>query len=225
MTNTITAALLLGNQLVKFPNNALGQEMINELREMPDKLEKFITDPRVHQRIKLLAKKLANDKRFVLLSSGIMSNILPEAGLKMTETTESWVKTDNMESFKHGPKVVLGQSPVTIYIVPPTLKPDEIPGFFKDIDEHFRVSKDKKFPSNKVHFIAFENSSEIPEDVLNKYGLTNDNVTKLPFTKGIKKPLESQYFGIITFQLLSYYLALAKGLNPNHSALTKAVTQ
>lgn len=226
MTNTIASLLLLGVHLAKTKNPEKASNLQKQLEAIPDKLEKFLNDPRVHQRLRALAQSIATENRFVVLSSNPMTPILTEAGLKLTETTESWVKTDNMESFKHGPKVVLGQNPATIYLVPPALKSDEATTFYNDVQEHFKINNAKNFPSNKMFFINYQNGPEVPKALLNKYQMSAEkNVMTLPHSNSFKDPLECQFLGLVTFQLLSYYLALAKNLNPNHGALSKVVTQ
>jgi glucosamine 6-phosphate synthetase-like amidotransferase/phosphosugar isomerase protein len=232
MTASIMALILFGIRTGQ-ANGTLSQQqsqaMVQQLADIPDKLERFLQNPDTHRQISDFAKRLVKPNNYVLLSKGPLSDILPEAGLKLTETSANDVKTYNTEGFRHGPKEILngvnGVAPNAIYIVPPTLSPEGAEKFFKDVESHYFTDEQPTYGTTslkRVFFITFENSPPIPQRLVKAFDAKNRILT-LPSTKGITDVLESQLTGIVAFQLLSHYLAEAKGKNPNSKGLNKAV--
>jgi glucosamine--fructose-6-phosphate aminotransferase (isomerizing) len=227
MTASILALLLFGLRLGQkrswLPLNRY-QDFFNQLSSLPQLLAEFLQNPETHERLKEFCQPLAASNQFVLLSKGVLSSALPELGLKLTETSSNIVWTDNTESFKHGRKVILkgikGMSPNCIYIVPPALSEQAAARFFQDIHAHFYSGAEKAFSSENVFFIAFQNSPPVPKELREALNIGPDDILTLPRAEGIR----SLFLCIVAFQLLSYYLALAKGENPNNPALEKAVT-
>lgn len=204
------------------------QSIIAQLQQLPQAIE-TLWEARTLKAILQFTRKLVEMNHFVLLSKGPLTLILPEVGLKLTETSSNIVYTDNSESFKHGPKVILsgvqGQHPNSIYVVP--TDPETAEGLFKDIRSHFWHTDDAgemtlTFEDDRVFFIAFENSPPIPVEIREGLSIREDKILTLPSAQHL---LDSLFMGIITFQLMSYDLAMIKGEDPNNPALEKAVTQ
>ncbi len=228
MTSSIMALLLLGLKLGQkraWLRRQAYQSLLTMLKQIPERLEQLLDDPAVHQRIEAFAKALCHTNQFVMLSKGPLSSILPEVGLKLTETSSNIVWTDNTESFKHGRKVILkgvkGVRPNCLYLIPPQLSDEAAQQFFTDIRSHFYLGEERIYSTEGVFFTAFENSPPIPYPLQRELDLNGSDILTLPASQGI----ESLFMGIVAFQLVSYYLALAKGEDPNNPALQKAVTQ
>lgn len=227
MTATIMALLLFGikcGQKRTWLKRASYQDLLTKLNEIPPKLERFLKREQTHQHLKQFAKALGDFNQYVILSKGPLSSILPEIGLKLTETSKNSVWTDNTESFKHGRKVILhgvnGIRPNCVYIIPPNLSETKAEQIFQDIRAHFFVGDKKIYATEAVFFARFENSPPLPENLIKEFGTTPNKTLALPSTHGI----ESLFLGIVAFQLVSYYVALERGEDPNNPALQKAVT-
>lgn len=228
MTASIMALLLFGlrcGQKRAWLRRASYQQLLAILADIPVALERYLDDQAQHQRLQTFAQALCDTNQFVLLSKGPLSSILPEAGLKLTETSSNIVWTDNTESFKHGRKVILhgvrGVRPNCLYLIPPNLSPEYAQKLFQDIHSHFYTDNEKVFSTEGVFFACFKNSPPIPDILKALLDSNHSDILTLPASQGI----ESLFLGIVAFQLLSYYLALAKGEDPNNPALQKAVTR
>lgn len=198
------------------------QQILLQLGKVPQKLHQLWEKP-CQSHLLAFSKKMVEVNHFVLLSKGPLVLILPEIGLKLTETSSNIVYTNNSESFKHGPKVILsgiqGQHPNAIYWIP--TQPEMAESLFKDIRNHFWVEDMLAFEDDRVFLICFENSPLPPEAIQEALNVTPDKILSLPESESI---FESLFMGIVSFQTISYYLAISKGENPDNPALEKAVT-
>lgn len=228
MTSSIMALLLFGlrcGQKRSWLKDSHFQQNLNLLSQIPRALDNFLQNEAYHNRIQTFAQALVNTNQFVLLSKGLLSTVLPEAGLKLTETSRNIVWTDNTESFKHGRKVILhgvkGVRPNCLYLIPPNLTEEQAKRIFQDIHAHFYTHGEKIFSTEGVFFTVFENSPPLPDALKETLDIHASEILTLPAAQD----LESLFVAIAAFQLLSYYLALAKGEDPNNPALQKAVTR
>jgi glucosamine--fructose-6-phosphate aminotransferase (isomerizing) len=229
MTASIMALLLFGLKLGQkrsWLRRGVYQTLLSTFEEIPDQLEAFLQDLAMRDKIDAFAGRLCDTNQFVILSRGPMASILPEIGLKLTETSRNIVWTDNTESFKHGRKVILhgvkGVRPNCLYLIPPNLPTQTADRLFQDIYSHFYSTDDEAlFSTDGVFFTMFENSPPLPESLKKALNLAEEDILVLPQSQGIA----SLFLGLIAFQLICYYLALAKGEDPNNPALQKAVTR
>lgn len=227
MTASIMGLLLFGLHLGRHrgrTKNGQHQHMLGILRDIPEQLATLLENPAQVDRVQAFARRVGSrTNQFVILSKGLLSAVLPEIGLKLTETSSNIVTTDNTESFKHGPKVILkgvkGIRPNCIYIVPPNLTPPQADQFFQDVRSHFFTDSVQTFSTDGVYFATFENSPAIPDELKQQFGIKKDEVLTLPPAD----ELAALFVALVTFQLFSYYLAQAKGEDPNNPALQKAV--
>lgn len=227
MTASIMALLLFGLRLGQkraWLKRHDYQNFLHTLQGIPERIEVMLSDQALHGKLEAFIQPMCKSNQFVILSKGVLSAILPEAGLKLTETSSNIVWTDNTESFKHGRKVILkgikGFRPNCVYLIPPDLDESQAQSVFQDIYTHFYKGDEKLYSTDGVFFMVFENSPAIPDTLKSALCLTDSEILTLPATQGI----ESVFLGIVAFQLLSHYLALAKGEDPNNPALEKAVT-
>lgn len=228
MTASIMALLLFGlrcGQKRAWLRRSDYQSLLEMLAEIPDQLEDLLQDQFLHQQIQAFTQALCDTNQFILLSKGVLASVLPELGLKLTETSSNIVWTDNTESFKHGRKVILkgvkGVRPNCLYLIPPDLSEESAQQLFHDIHSHFYTDHEQVYSTEGVFFTRFENSPAIPPELRTALALQDSEILTLPQSHGIA----SLFITIAAFQLLSYYLALAKGEDPNNPALQKAVTQ
>jgi len=226
MTASMMALLLFGIRLGQkrsWLSRPLYADFVDTLREIPETLQLMLDDESFHEKLQAYSQGLCQTNQFVLLSKGILSSILPEVGLKLTETSRNIVWTDNTESFKHGRKVILygvkGVRPNCLYVIPPNLSEAEAARLFNDIYSHFYVDDEQVFSTEGVFLTIFENSPAMPEAFKKALNIREANLLVLPEADGIA----SLFVGLVSFQLLAYYLALAKGEDPNNPALQKAV--
>ncbi|MBX2860441.1 MAG: hypothetical protein KTR14_04355 [Vampirovibrio sp.] len=233
-TKTMTASLMLlllwglhaGHASSRISTEAF-EAIRQTLAQAPQCLGSLWEETARKQTIRF-TRKLMEVNHFVLLSKGPLVKILPEAGLKLTETSSNIVYTDNAESFKHGPKVMLsgvnGAHPNTLYIVP--RHKETAAGLFKDLRAHFWINPFQEnealaFENDRVFFIRFENSPPVPDSVYEGLSLKKENILLLPPSGGV---FDSLFLALVAFQLISYELAILKGEDPNNPALEKAVT-
>jgi len=226
MTTSIMALLLFGLRLGKrrgWLKRPVYDQFLTHLQGIPDAMARVLQDEALHKQIRIFASSLASNNQFVLLSKGLLSTVLPELGLKLTETSSNIVWCDNTESFKHGRKVILkgvqGVRPNCIYVIPPDMTEAEAKQFFLDIQAHFYLGEQAVFETSGVFFVRFANSPAIPDSLKSALNLTGTEVLELPPTSWV----ECLFVTLAVFHLLSGYLAQAKGDDPNHPTLQKAV--
>lgn len=208
------------------PSDSLAK-IQEELVSVPQALS-IVSDLDIVGKIRAFTQKLIEVNHFVLLSKGVMTQMLPEVGLKLTETSSNIVYTDNTESFKHGPKVILSgvneHHPNTVYVVPPTVADAE--ALYKDIRFHFWPSDanpaedEPAYESDRVFFIRFDNGLPVPQSLIKGLSIAPDRILTLPPSPGV---LASLIMGLGAFQVMSYHLALLKGESPDNPMLEKAV--
>jgi glucosamine--fructose-6-phosphate aminotransferase (isomerizing) len=227
-TKTLTASLMtlllwglaLGEQRLTLPTESV-QRLRSQLAAVPGTLTHLFEGHGIQAATEAFARELVAVNHFVLLSKGLMTRILPEAGLKMTETSRNIVYFDNTESFKHGPKVILsatpGATPNTVYMVPVDAGLAE--RLYKDIHSHFQ-SYSAEAPS-RVYFVRFENSPPVPQALSDLLLVRPQHQLVLP---AVFSSFEAMFSGLVAFQLISYYLAALKGDSPDQPDLSKVVT-
>jgi len=230
-TKTLTASvytLLWWGTAMAESRDTLPPEVIKRIRT---RLKHFnqgmapLCKPAFLQAVETFSQTLIKVNHFILLSRGPLELILPEAGLKLIETSNNIAYTDNTESFKHGPKVMLSGvrdvHPNTVYFIP--RQEDLANAVFEDMYSHF-TAKDGSlaYKTNRLFVLTFENNPALPDDLKKHLKIKEENILTIPPTES---QLESLFMGLMTFQLISYYLAEAKGEDPDNPNLTKAVTE
>jgi glutamine---fructose-6-phosphate transaminase (isomerizing) len=226
MSSSFMALVMLGEAMAaKWPETrALKAEgSYLPLEQAPQKLESFLQRPQTQQTLEALAQRWAavlrrNTTQSVgLLSTGAPQLAMPEAGLKLCETNALQVHTQAMEGFKHGPKVILDNEPLLLYVLPPAQSKEQAQTFFNDMQEHKRGTAFEGKPATKKAFLLrFENSEPVPPEVLDP-----SQVFTLPAIA--PDPFLQSLMTLAALQSFSLELATARHLNPNHPALSKAV--
>jgi glucosamine--fructose-6-phosphate aminotransferase (isomerizing) len=227
MTASLMATLLWGlytGQKKDKNRTQVFQNELGALKTVPSDLKRMLESKKVQRNLQGFAERLRQYRQqtnqMVLLSQGPMADILPEAGLKLTETSRKFVHTNNMESFKHGPRVMLGSQPFTIYVVPPNLSKGQADKFFADVRSHFYMGDSMVFSPNQVSFIRFQNSPEIPQSLKEDLKMTPGDAYRVMTLPPVNSMFSAQFCGLAAFQLLSAELSNY----PNDTALQKVVT-
>jgi glucosamine 6-phosphate synthetase-like amidotransferase/phosphosugar isomerase protein len=168
-------------------------------------------------------------KYLILLSKGLLSLTLAEAALKLTETSRSLVFADNTESFKHGPKVILGGhqqlKPITIYVIPSN--PVDAKGVYDDCQSHFwgkqnPATSPPQFNHQSVFWVRFQDSLTLPPILANAFSQHATQTITIPIA-GKLHPITAMFAVLVTFQWISAMFAYQRGITPDDPALTKFV--
>ncbi len=150
-----------------------------------------------------LAKALGEDmtiQRFTFLGSGVYYGLACEAMLKMKEMSLSGSEAFHSLEFRHGPKSVVGPDMLVVGLVSDAIR-----------DQEAAVLAEMRELGAKVLAIA-ENADGLPADYTVSLASGLDDAARAPLA-------------LPTLQLLAYYRAMAKGLNPDRPTnLTTVVT-
>lgn len=231
---SLMALLCLALEVAKNQPSGLGTaqqaQLATALDSIPDYLNQVLQSTDMAAGIARMAQLLEASRQMVLLSEGVPSLVLPEAALKLTETSSNWVVTDTMESFKHGRTVMLFESlpnhrPACVYCIPANYTEAQANRFFTLMETHHRFqfqgrSDAGQLPTTLV--LRFENSPAVPQHMLDSGLITSaDAIVTLP-----QSPSDAHtvFLLLVVFQWLSAQLAQCRGVNPNHPSLQKAIT-
>jgi len=208
-TKTFTAQLIVLAQLALRLAKVRGKVSQDEIDELNEKLHQIpdiiqeILDKREEQ-VKQLAKKLANEKLIIFLGRGISTATALEGRLKLLEITYIPALAYSAGESKHGPIAVIEEGVPVIFIAPNDETRKEIIGNIMEM----------KARGAKIISICEEGDEKIKE--------LSDEAIEMP--KGIPGILSPIVY-IIPLQLLAYYIAVEKGLDPDRPRnLAKSVT-
>ena len=187
---------------------------INKLKEEKEKVflasksvTDFITDDT--EKIKELVK--IDYERAIFLGSGPLVGIARESHLKLQELTggEIIAKFDSFLGFRHGPKAVVNNKTLMVYIFS---NDDYIRKYEYDL-----VASIKKVQNPVLSIGIFNNPlSEAIESEL-------DSCLSI---KSNKQPIDDAYWTIVSMvavQLYATYKSIATGLNPDSPSLSGAI--
>lgn len=176
MTGTLLALWLLGLHLGLATGavaNSRYEATLACWRQLADTVEMLLARPDLRESLQPLSQAVAGGTHthpaLVLISAGALTWALPEAALKLQETTRQPVLYYHSETFKHGPVAMLSGSPLqpvapsVLYIVPP--KPDAAALVFKDAEQHMAPYENVQQESARPRrlWLRFNNSPSIPE--------------------------------------------------------------
>lgn len=188
-TKSLTSMDLLS--ILIFNSISKGVDFTESIDKLPDLCKKVI------ENFEGLAKKIGEtDKinKFFLLANMPNFGIARESKLKLLEMTLSWADCFNTLDFRHGPKAVIDKnSLVAIFLTD------------KGIEYELQVSKEMKELGAELLIFG----DKVPESF---YGLT-ENIVDL--SENVSEWIRGILF-LPFIQLLSYYKALKKGLDPDN---------
>jgi glutamine---fructose-6-phosphate transaminase (isomerizing) len=188
-TKSLTSMDLLS--ILIFNSLSDSVNLTKSIDKLPDLCKKII------ENFESLAKKIGeNDKinKFFLLANMPNFGIARESKLKLLEMTLSWADCFNTLDFRHGPKAVIDKnSLVTIFLTN------------KGVEYELQVAKEMKELGAELLILG----DKIPD---NFYKLT-ENIIDLG--ENVSEWIRGILF-LPFIQLLSYYKALKKGLDPDN---------
>ena len=176
------------------------EETIKELQLIPDKIKKVLEQ---NDKIQKLAVKFTFAHNFLYLGRGWNYPVALEGALKLKEISYRHAEGYPAAEMKHGPIALVDEEMPVVFIATHHK-------LYRKI-----ISNMQEVISRKGHIIAIvtEGDEEIKKMV--------DEVIEVPQTLACLAPLLS----VIPLQLLSYHVAVAKGLNVDQPRnLAKSVT-
>jgi len=175
------------------------EESMAELQTLPSLLEK--TYRRVEGRCKRLAQRLKDHDDSYCLGYGICHGIALEGALKIKEITYGHCEGMYSSEFKHGPLSIVQKGYPVIYITTPE-------------DTNMIVSHMNEVSCRKGMVITISQDSNVLQQ--------NSEILLATPAAG---PNLAPIVNIVPIQLLAYYWATAKGINPDFPRnLSKTLT-
>ena len=176
------------------------EQTIKELLLIPDKIEKVLEQ---NDKIKELSAKFTFAHNFLYLGRGYNYPVALEGALKLKEISYIHAEGYPAAEMKHGPIALVDEEMPVVFIATHHQLYQKI------------ISNMQEVISRGGHIIAVVTEGD--EQVKNMV----DEVIEIPETVGCLAPLLS----VIPLQLLSYHVAVAKGLNVDQPRnLAKSVT-
>ncbi|MBK8946057.1 MAG: glutamine--fructose-6-phosphate transaminase (isomerizing) [Ignavibacteriae bacterium] len=177
-----------------------GKNILKELTLIPEKVEKIL---QLNDEIEKIAEKFVNAKNFLYLGRGYNFPVALEGALKLKEISYIHAEGYPAAEMKHGPIALIDENMPAIFLAPKDSVYDKIISNIEEV----------KARKGKIIAIASENDHEIDSLV--------DFTIKIPETIRMLMPI----LNVIPLQLLSYHIAVKKGLNVDQPRnLAKSVT-
>ena len=176
------------------------EETIRELTRIPDKIQEVLKQ---NDRIRIIAQKYMNARNFIYLGRGYNYPVALEGALKLKEISYIHAEGYPAAEMKHGPIALIDESMPVVFVATHHALHQKI------------ISNMQEVISRHGHIVAVvtKGDKQIPGMV--------DEVIEVPETLNCLAPLLS----VIPLQLLSYHVAVAKGLNVDQPRnLAKSVT-
>jgi len=176
------------------------EETLTELQAIPEKIKKVLEQ---NDKIQKLAQKYIYCNNFLYLGRGYNYPVALEGALKLKEISYIHAEGYPAAEMKHGPIALVDEQMPVVFIATHHQLYQKI------------ISNMQEVISRKGHILAIvtEGDEQVKKMV--------DNVIEVPQTLACLAPLLS----VIPLQLLSYHVAVAKGLNVDQPRnLAKSVT-
>ncbi|HZP55728.1 MAG TPA: glutamine--fructose-6-phosphate transaminase (isomerizing) [Candidatus Saccharimonadales bacterium] len=199
---TVLAEMALA--ISKDKESSLRQSMFEELAIMPDKIEQFLEV--AEDRVRPIAEKYAQYDHCYVLGRGYESVTAEEGALKIKEITGVHAEGYPAGEMKHGPIRLIGKDFPTIAIATDSTVQEKVLSNIQEV-----LARDGPV----IALVTEGQRDRLPQEVV--------DVIEVPKTLEQLQPL----LNVLVFQLFTYYLALARGLDkeidrpPN---LAKSVT-
>lgn len=176
------------------------EEALHELLRIPSKIEKVLEQ---NDKIKAIADKYKDASNFLYLGRGFDYPVALEGALKLKEISYIHAEGYPAAEMKHGPIALVDEAMPVVFIASHHTLYQKI------------ISNMQEVISRQGHIIAVVTEGD--EVVSNMV----DHIIEIPKTLEPLNPLLS----VIPLQLLSYHIAVAKGLNVDQPRnLAKSVT-
>jgi glutamine---fructose-6-phosphate transaminase (isomerizing) len=177
-----------------------GKQIADELRSLPEKIEKILL---LNDQIEKIAEEFKDATNFLYLGRGYNFPVALEGALKLKEISYIHAEGYPAAEMKHGPIALIDENMPVVFIAPKDSTYEKIISNIQEV----------KARRGRTIAIASENDQEI--DSLVDYSI------KIPNTIRMLMPILS----VIPLQLLAYHIAVKKGLNVDQPRnLAKSVT-
>ena len=178
---------------IRGEKNSVAKNLLNRI---PDLMQQALD---LEARMKDLARNIAERRRIVLISSGPNWPMAREIALKIKETSFAPAEGEQTEQLRHGPFSEIDERMTLIALFAGGLA-----------DERTRMIV-RAAGETGAHRIVFHVPAAQPDD-------SADDWVAIPAVEEWLSP----FVFLVPLQLLTYFLALARGTNPDHGRLEQA---
>ena len=197
---TVIALITLMLARARGMNRENGRVLAQELWSLPEKVEQILRNTAEIERI---AQEFKNAKNFLYLGRGANFPVALEGALKLKEISYIHAEGYPAAEMKHGPIALIDENMPVVVVVPKDAIYDKV------------VSNIQEVRARKGRIIAVANEDDEEIEQMAEF------VIRVPRTYGFFGPI----LNIIPLQLLSYYIAVARGTNVDQPRnLAKSVT-
>jgi len=201
-TSQLTVLALISLMLARLRGMSQedGKILAKELATLPDKARHVLEDT---SQIKAIAHEFRDAQNFLYLGRGANFPVALEGALKLKEISYIHAEGYPAAEMKHGPIALIDENMPVVFIVP------------KDAIYEKVLSNLQEVRARRGRIIAVANEDDHEIEHLAEF------VIRVPRTYGFFAPI----INIIPLQLLSYYMAVARGTNVDQPRnLAKSVT-
>ena len=198
LTALALVSILVARQ--KGMSAAEAKVLTKELEEIPKKVERVLANT---EHIERIAVEFKDAQHFLYLGRGANFPVALEGALKLKEISYIHAEGYPAAEMKHGPIALIDENMPVVCIAP------------RDAIYEKVVSNIQEVRARKGRIIAIANEDDLEIDALAEF------VIRVPRTYGFFGPI----INVIPLQLLSYYIAIARGTNVDMPRnLAKSVT-
>jgi len=191
-------ALFLGR--MRHLSYPAGKRMINNLRNMPDKLRETL---QCHDRVKEIAEKYYQAENFLYLGRLYNFPVALEGALKLKEISYVHAEGYPAAEMKHGPIALVDQDTPSVFVVPKC-------NIYQKVISNMEEIKARRGPIIAVACHGDDRVAELADDVI--------------YVPDVDEYLQPQVTSI-PLQLLAYHIAILRGCNVDRPRnLAKSVT-
>jgi glutamine---fructose-6-phosphate transaminase (isomerizing) len=177
-----------------------GMELVRELKLLPEKVHKILSDVK---QIQYIASEFKNTKNFLYLGRGYNFPTALEGALKLKEISYIHAEGYPAAEMKHGPIALIDENMPVVFIAPQDRTYEKIMSNIQEV----------KARSGKVIAIVNDEEENIRQ--------LADYMISVPTTLDLFTPI----LAVIPLQLLAYYMAVSRGCNVDQPRnLAKSVT-
>ena len=177
-----------------------GRRLVAELMGIPEKIEQVLE---LNDQIRAIAAEYAHHRNFLYLGRGVNFPVALEGALKLKEISYIHAEGYPAAEMKHGPIALIDENMPVVFIAPKDAVHSKIVSNIEEV----------KARGGKVIALINEGDNEIER--------LADATFTIPVTLDLLTPILTS----IPLQLLSYYVAVARGCNVDQPRnLAKSVT-
>jgi glucosamine--fructose-6-phosphate aminotransferase (isomerizing) len=202
-TSQLTALALITVMIARAKGMARDRAVVltRELEALPEKVTQILKT--VEPSVRDVAEEFKNSNHFIYLGRGANFPVALEGALKLKEISYIHAEGYPAAEMKHGPIALIDENMPVVFIVPKDAIYDKV------------MSNVQEVRARKGRIIAVANTDDHEIERFAEY------VMRVPRTYGFFGPI----LNVIPLQLLSYYIAVARGTNVDQPRnLAKSVT-